>query len=135
MKAPPGVRMRTITAPITVSDPVLAIVTDDAGNENNIFEAPSLSGNSKGITATATSATDFAPNVASKADVTGDPASSRPLQPRNVAQLQQLEQQRMSSTPVAQVSQTAAEVADTAMILDAGKVGALSIVRFDELPS
>ena len=78
---------------------VCPAVTDESGNRNNVLKAPAKSPERK----SASHGDKLKPN------------------PEPVARLQAGDRQRLSSTPINQVADTAAEVADTAQRLDAAK--------------
>ncbi|KAL2752522.1 hypothetical protein ACRALDRAFT_2029739 [Sodiomyces alcalophilus JCM 7366] len=81
-------------------------VSDDSGNTNNLLMAPPL---------------QQPPLQSTKPDAPAEPAPEAVLKPKGISRLQELEEQRLSSTPIEQVANTAAEVADTAEKLDEDK--------------
>ncbi|KAL0931821.1 uncharacterized protein CTRU02_212774 [Colletotrichum truncatum] len=98
-----------------------ATVTDDAGNRNNLLNAPA-SQESTQVNGTKSNGQDTnEENTASSTNIANMDASTTQLdpKPKPLEHLKDEERKRLSSTPIEQVANTAAEVADTAEKLDA----------------
>ncbi|KAK1505973.1 uncharacterized protein CCOS01_16663 [Colletotrichum costaricense] len=101
-----------------------AIVTDGSGNRNNLLTAPA-SQELKELNGVNGDSQPASENASTSEDVNASKAAreytAAQLEPKTKLQdyLKDEERQRLSSTPIGQVADTAAEVADTAEKLDA----------------
>ncbi|KAF6828607.1 hypothetical protein CMUS01_08513 [Colletotrichum musicola] len=99
-----------------------ATVTDDAGNRNNLLTAPATqeSTQTNGVKAGDQSSTEQSIKDASPtAEMEASTATQPEPKPKALEIIKDEERKRLSSTPIEQVADTAAEVADTAQKLDA----------------
>ncbi|KAF9874084.1 hypothetical protein CkaCkLH20_08456 [Colletotrichum karsti] len=98
-----------------------AKVTDDSGNQNNVLTAPASqeSTNLNGVKPQEEQDATSTANMDTSTAAAAHSASQLEPKPRTIQHLKDEERQRLSSTPIEQVADTAAEVADTAKKLDA----------------
>lgn len=98
-------------------------MTDDAGNRNNLLTAPVSQEptQTNGVKSDDQSSTEQSTKDTSSptADMDASTAALPEPKPKVLESIKDEERKRLSSTPIEQVADTAAEVADTAQKLDA----------------